>query len=353
MLFKIIKKIFFYLYLISKINWYKFFSLHDRKSVNIIWIFQCFPQKRSIYFRSSIFENDVALINALINQKKSFKLLIGRKKIFSEERKNIFYNISKMFDGKNEADYVLKMQQQIKILSKNNKVFPELQECCYWENKGFMQEKFSELLIPHPKTLIINSETKIPSTNSIELPVLFKPSHSSGSTGIVKIENESLFKEIVKKNEGNDYLLQEWINMKSDLRLIYIGDELILHYWRINIANEWKPTSTDHGSKVDFNTLPEAWMSFIYEQFRKLNLSAAAFDITWRNNDLSKEPLFLEVSPAFMPNPKPHGKYVNKSYKDYKKTLFGKDAYFKSYINVVFDLKEKLVKHYFKTHILY
>ena len=68
-------------------------------------------------------------------------------------------------------------------------------------------------------------------------------------------------------------ILQRLLNMRRDLRVILVGNEIILHYWRINLSDEWKPTSTGFGSQVDFENFPENWRSWIIDSFNKLKIS--------------------------------------------------------------------------------
>ena len=125
--------------------------------------------------------------------------------------------------------------------------------------------------------------------------------------------------------ENEVLIKQQLINMRKDLRVILVGGEIVHYYWRINLSGEWKPTSTSFGSKVDFGNFPEQWRQHIIDTFKKLELTAGAFDITWEGDDLSQEPLYLEVSPVFQPNPKIEMR--DKSY-----------AYFKKMVNKFFPL---------------
>ena len=211
-----------------------------------------------------------------------------------------------------------------------------------------MHEKFKELDISHPKTVTIKKGQNFTLPDTFKFPILYKPAHGSGSTGIIKIDSAIEFDNKIKNFKKEDFLIQEWVDMRCDLRLIFIGDELVLHYWRKNNSALWSPTSTGHGSSVDFEKLPTKWMDFIFNEYKKLNLKAGAFDITWEKDDFDSKPLILEVSPSFMPNPAPLGEFLEKPYKDFKNSFWGKNAYHKQYINLVFDLKKKLICEYLK-----
>ena len=109
--------------------------------------------------------------------------------------------------------------------------------------------------------------------------------------GVYKIENAS---QLEKLNFKNDiYIFQKLLNIRRDLRVTIVGDEIVHFYWRINNSKDWRPTSTGHGSSVDFVNFPEKWRNFIINEFKKLDLVTGALDIAWENDDLNNEPLIL------------------------------------------------------------
>lgn len=349
MLKKVFKKLLFYRYLILKINWIHFWRFYDSKASNVILVWPSAPFNIKENFLGSVFENDFALVQALIKVNKKFRIIVGIKSDIVLKNNVIFFNISKLFQFLPGKNYTSALQNfQNNLIAQGNKIVPSEYDTLFWENKIYMHKKFSELEISHPKTIVVDENNIAPDIPNLHFPILFKPAHSSGSTGIVKLNSIDEYKKVVASTTLKEYLLQEWIDMHKDLRLIFIGDELVLHYWRINNGNEWKPTSTGHGSSVDFDTLPTDWMPFIFKEYKKLNLHSGAFDITWPNDDLTKQPMILEVSPSYMPNPAPSEIFKNKSYSAFKKQIFGKDAYYKKYIDLVFDLKLKLIKEYEK-----
>jgi hypothetical protein len=141
-------------------------------------------------------------------------------------------------------------------------------------------------------------------------------------------------------------LIQDLIEMRRDLRVILVGEEIVLHYWRINKDKDWKPTSTGFGSVVDFDNFPKHWKSHIIETFKKLNLKTGAFDITWQNDDLANTPLYLEVSPAYMPNPRNFIK--DEPYSKFKSALRYSSSYESAYVNIVNTIKLAQVSEFFK-----
>ncbi|MEE9437590.1 MAG: hypothetical protein V3V14_01240 [Saprospiraceae bacterium] len=341
---RILKRIKFNFYLLQKINWLRFIKLQSKNSETVVMVWPRYPNNFFNYMSCGTFENDFALVNAVMQKGQKFKLVLGKNRLSKIKNKQLYFNLSGRFKNSFESDYSKALlDYQSKLLSQGNKLVPSHEDTHYWENKLYMHKKFEELNISHPQTIIVDTDHPAPIIPTIPFPFLFKPAHSSGSIGIVKVNNQTEYKDIIENTEYTEYMLQEWIDMRRDLRLIYVGDELLLHYWRINESDEWKPTSTGHGSSVGFETLPEQWMDFLYKEYKKLNIKTGAFDVTWRDDDLSTKPLILEVSPSYMPNPAPSGKFKNKPYKTFKNQLFGKDAYFKKYIDLVFKLKNKLI----------
>jgi hypothetical protein len=126
--------------------------------------------------------------------------------------------------------------------------------------------------------------------------------------------------------------VQEKINMTRDIRVIIINNELVLHYWRINNSQEWKVTSTSSGSSVDFDYIPTGLKEFTIKLTQDLNLTSAAYDITFKDDKVENAPIVLEVSPAFMPNPKPRSNFKNITYDAYKKKLFIYPNYSSDYV---------------------
>jgi glutathione synthase/RimK-type ligase-like ATP-grasp enzyme len=282
----------------------------------------------------------MALIHSLSLNGIKFKISLTSK-LGKYSYKNIFFRYSKKLDPFQFGNY----SQTLHFFSKQLEdqkcfVYPKSNEVLFWENKGHMTQQFFEKNISTPKTYLVTSETQFESLD-LSYPFLIKEEHSASAEGLFKIQNKEDLKNFFKHDyfSKNKFLLaQELLNMRRDLRVILVGDKIVHHYWRINKSSEWKPTSTSHGSGVDFGSFPEQWRSFIIEQFKRLNLTTGAFDIAWRNDDLSTEPLILEVSPNYQPNPIVDLSKMSFSYGEYKDKLLFKDSYDFRYVDIAFSL---------------
>lgn len=336
--------------LFFKVNWIKFFKFYNKSSANVIWICPIFPSRSFEYLLRTTFIGDLAIIQTLIDNKQNFKIVLG-KKIGKINNSNIFYTVSYHFNTFHLTNYAAGLQFVVKELEKQgNAIFPESQEVEYWENKAFMHQKFDELGINAPETLIVEpSNIQSIDFSILNYPLLWKDVHSAGALGVHKLNSYQDFKALFEKKKDigiNTFLIQNLINMRKDFRTTIVGDQIIHHYWRVNPSKDWKPTSTSHGSSVDFDFFPEQWRSHIIDSFKKLNITTGAFDITWENDDLSTMPIILEVSPSYDVNPPQPNDLKSISYKAYKKKITHKEAYFKGRVNYIFSIKHQLYDIY-------
>ncbi|MEE9438572.1 MAG: ATP-grasp domain-containing protein [Saprospiraceae bacterium] len=352
MLNKILKTIQSFLYAVGSFSFLTILKKHNRKSSNCVLVYPDFPRDIIKYFYSDGFINDLALINAVAIHDENFKIKIGKNKTRKWQNNNIYYNMSNRFRKPQSIDYTQDLYHFVKDLEDSNICFPNSSEVLWWENKSFMHKEFDKNGIKCPKSKIMEvTEVTKNETLDFSLPFLVKEVHSAGSLGVHKInsyqELEFIMQEIINRGENEEVIIQELLEMDRDLRAIVVGEEVVLHYWRINKGKEWKPTSTRHGSDVDFITFPEEWKTHIIGLNKKLKLTAGAYDLVWVGNDYSVEPYVLEVSPSFQPNPKPPSN-LTKSYGKWKSGFNLLRGYPVRFVKVVNSIKYKLVISYKK-----
>jgi glutathione synthase/RimK-type ligase-like ATP-grasp enzyme len=349
---KYILLIVYFFGLLAKVSWLKLFRLKTKGSKNIIWVYQLKSGSLRNYFIHPTFLNDMALIQAFVDSNINFDIRVGFK-IGDASGKNIFYSLSKDYNVFGLANHSATLINVVEELEKqNNVLFPSFNELKFWENKSFMHRKFDTLKINCPKTWIISKPQDLePIKGQIKFPCLLKECNSSGAAGIFEVKDfNSLLELVNEKNRVGKYefLIQLLINMRKDLRVIVVGEEIVLHYWRINESKGWKPTSTGHGSKVDFISFPDQWKEEIVRILKTLELRTGAFDITWENDDVDTVPIILEVSPSYAPNPPLPFRWKDIPYNEFKKKLLIRNSYPIESIEIVFKIKRKLIDLYFK-----
>ncbi len=336
-MFKIIRRAFFLIYLFKKTN---FKGISNDDNDIIVWA-PIFSWKYFIRDRILI---DFAHINYLSQNGIKFKLCV---------KKNIgLYHFKKIFIAYDFEENLFSFKDYTKQLyfiicqleQQNNLVFPSSKEYLYWENKQYMHEMFDKLNVSQPNTRIVNSLFDL-NFNKLKFPFLVKEVHSCQSNGIFKIENINHLTQLEQKLKNDCFLIQELLNIRRDLRVTLVGNEVVHFYWRINNNSEWRPTATGNGSSVDFINFPTQWKEFIITEFSKLNLLTGAFDVAWQNDDLSTKPLILEVSPTYQLNPITFDiKHLNK-YGRYKKySIIGANNYLVEYIDQTFKVVDKAMK---------
>lgn len=320
----------------------KLIKQYNRKSSNVILV----PTYIKGYFLNSL-EHDFVLASVLVNAGKDYRFvhLNNYRKI---RNSFVIYNPHEVF-GAGYVNYSLRLTQIVKELeANNNSVFYPSADIEWWENKTFMHNKFESLGVRCPETYVIPLE-EISSYRELPLsfPFLIKEEHSCAAQGVHKVNSRSEFDKIINsdafKLRNENVIIQKLIKMHRDLRVILIRSEIVLHYWRVNPSEEWKPTSTSHGSNVDFVSFPEQWRDYIINAFEKLNITTGAFDITWDDDDLSTEPYFLEISPSYQPNPPMDLKGRRFTYGQWKKKLLLKDSWDEHYIRIIYSIKSKLL----------
>ncbi|WP_449440726.1 ATP-grasp domain-containing protein [Pedobacter steynii] len=340
---KVLKRVSRILRIIVAIKWLKLWSLYDSNSEIIVWV----PFKSIKYFGSDAFIWDMATIAGLIEENKRIKI-VSNLAIGKYHNKKIFFSISNRYNIYKFDNYTHILSHiTMQLEQQGNSVFPKHCETMLWENKTYMHQVFYVEGVNEPKTRIFESIDDLLKAN-IHFPFLIKAEHSSSSEGLYKISSYEDLADLVSNKkfvaENRHIIAQELINMRKDLRVILVKGEILLHYWRINLNEEWKPTSTSYGSKVDFDYFPEQWRTHIIETFKSLKITTGAFDVTWENDDLSTKPIYLEVSPFYQPNPKMELK--KKAYAFYKQHFSLFNSWDVKYVNVVFDIKHKQVKAY-------
>lgn len=291
---------------------------------------------------------DTALLDALISTGRPFRVVTGTD-IGSVVNSTIVYSID-AYNPNRTLNYSASLMTTLRQLeAQGNVLYPSADEAELWENKVVMHRRFDELGIHAPTTIAVTPDTDLAAVIAaagLDFPLLAKEPHSNNSQGVHKVADLAALDALRTKlsAEGsNDLLVQQLLDMRRDLRVTIIGGEIVHHYWRINLSDEWMPTTTRKGSQADFVTFPEQWRSTITDAMDRLGLRSGAFDICWDGDDLDTEPYFLEVSPAYTPNPPPSAPFVDRPYSDFKAQIRGPGNYTAAFADIVFDQHRKLL----------
>jgi glutathione synthase/RimK-type ligase-like ATP-grasp enzyme len=327
---KITKGLLLIFYWLLKLNWIDFLKNYDTKSKNVVYI--TFFSKK---FSNEILSWDFSAITFFIKNNLSFRLALNMNEI---KNSFIVWSPSVHMVSPKIKNYSKELASKaINVENKNNHILPSSKEILLYENKAYMYDYFKKCGIHYPKTWIFSNIEEI--LDSIEeFPLILKGEFSSGSKDVYKFNNND---DLIKfLNKGSHFIssekiiLQEFIDLRKDLRATFVAEDLVLYYWRKNPSTHWKPTASSFGSEIDFLDYPYRWHDFILNEFKKLKMPMGAFDIGWKNDDMKNKPYILEFSPRFSPNPV-FKNDVNIKYKIWKTELFRKKSFWKAQANII------------------
>jgi len=329
------------IYLIRKTN---FKGLTFKKTDTIVWM-KIWGLK---FFKEDEFIDYMGIVNALSDNGIKFNISTTNK-IGKFNNKTIYLRYSRGMDPFKFSNYTHTLHficQQLE--DQKCVVHPGSQEVLYWENKGFMTQKFFEHKTSTPKTFLITNPVDF-NTIDLSYPFLIKEEHSSSSDGLHKITQKEDLDKFFSSSDyfsRNKFLIaQELLNMRRDLRVILVGDKIVHHYWRVNRSDKWRPTASSFGNDIAFGDFPEPWREFIIKQFKKFNITTGAFDIAWQNDDLSTPPLILEVSPNYQPNPTVDLSNNKLSYSQFKGKLLFRNSYYNKFVDIVFTIMNEQINY--------
>lgn len=221
--------------------------------------------------------------------------------------------------------------------AQGNVVFCSSDETRFWENKAHMHRMLEQAGIPTPRTLLLTQETRDEVDIDME-PVLVKEEHSASSIGLHYFDSAAEAQAFVRDyafRPGETLVVQELVRGATrDMRMTIAGSTSIedATYWRIKSRRQlvdprWTPTATSYGTTVEHGAMPSEVAPLVAEWVARLGLRTAGVDLIWPEDDLSREPLMLELSPYYQPNPPKPERYADWSYKEFKRTPFVRDGY--------------------------
>jgi hypothetical protein len=238
-----------------------------------------------------------------------------------------------------------------------NRLFCSSDEVRYWENKAYMHERFAQLEIPTPKTKLLSRETWRSVAFDIE-PVLIKEEHSAGSAGIHQFETAEEARRFVASypfRPSESLIMQEVVpGATKDLRLTMVGNRMIRRatFWRVKTqqsqpAERWTTTASKYGSLIQHDAIPDAIVPVIARYLQMLNIRLAGIDLMWVDDDVSRDPLVLELSPYFQPNPQKPEEYDHLTYKQYKERPYARGGYFQEQYRVFREISAEILNQGF------
>ena len=133
-----------------------------------------------------------------------------------------------------------------------------------------------------PHTLIYPAENYYIDVilDQMTFPFVVKEVRNSQGRGVFLIENK---KEFIKFAERNEILyVQEYLEIDRDLRVVWVGDRVVLAYWRIGQEGMFL-NNVAAGGHIDYENIPEEALLLVKTVCQKLHLNYAGFDVAVSN----------------------------------------------------------------------
>lgn len=158
------------------------------------------------------------------------------------------------------------------------KTFPSFNNYAFVLDKIKQTAMFKLLNIPHPRTRIFYGKNqKQTITDFFNFPFIAKiPRGSSRGRGIFLIKTDDDLTNYLKI-PGPAYI-QEYLPTNRDMRIIVIGNEIALAFWRVAKKGEFR-SNLSQGGKIDFSPLPPEALELALETAHKCNWNDVGLDL--------------------------------------------------------------------------
>ncbi|KHF40807.1 ATP-grasp domain-containing protein [Halalkalibacter okhensis] len=174
-------------------------------------------------------------------------------------------------------------------------IFPSIQSIQMGFNKIEVTRALWSVCPDHvPKTVILgrNHDNINKVFEEFPFPFVAKEIRNSMGKGVFLIENHKQFNEYAENNPY--FYVQEYLPIDRDLRVCFVGDDVIAAYWRINERNSFR-NNVAQGARISFDAIPEEALDLVRTTARSLGVNHAGFDVV----SVGGKYYFLEFNTLF------------------------------------------------------
>ncbi|MDH5650027.1 MAG: hypothetical protein OEY67_10280 [Gammaproteobacteria bacterium] len=167
------------------------------------------------------------------------------------------------------------------IYSLKSRIFPSAASYHLGHDKIEMTRALKTTFPSHiPETHILpNSEFgRRQALDQLDFPFVAKHPRSSMGQGVYLIENREQFNSYCLS--GQPLYLQEYLPIDRDLRLVWVGDQVVAGYWR---RGEGFHNNISKGAQAVLDDIPAAAIGLVQTVARALAINYAGFDIALVN----------------------------------------------------------------------
>ena len=181
-----------------------------------------------------------------------------------------------------EADWILFPEYwQVNSLtySLQKRIFPSLGSYHLGHDKIEMTRAFWALCpenVPHTLILPATPSSVELVLDSFAFPFIAKEVRNSMGRGVHLMESRSDFDAYCRHNDV--LYVQEYLPIKRDLRIVYVGEQIIGAYWRNGREGAYR-NNVSQGGEIDYEDIPQAALDLVARVAAALNVNHAGFDV--------------------------------------------------------------------------
>ncbi len=112
--------------------------------------------------------------------------------------------------------------------------------------------------------------------DTFDCPMVAKVVRSSMGQGVQLIESRSALQAFAAKNDI--LYLQEYLPIRRDLRVVWVGDRVVSAYWREAPEGGFL-NNVAQGGSVSFENIPDTALTLVHKIASSLGINHAGFDI--------------------------------------------------------------------------
>jgi len=165
------------------------------------------------------------------------------------------------------------------------KTFPSYHTYKFAQDKIKQTALFQMLDLPHPRTKVFyGPRQKKCILKEFDFPFIAKiPRGSARGIGVYLIQTSGDLSTYLNRR-GPAYI-QEYLPIDRDMRVIVIGRQIVLGFWRIAGKNSFK-TNLSQGGKISFDPLPKRALALALLTAEKCGWNDVGIDIIQSGNRL-------------------------------------------------------------------
>lgn len=175
------------------------------------------------------------------------------------------------------------------------KIFPSLATYHIGHDKVEMTRVFQSVIPQHHPYTEITKNTAYERERILEtfpFPFIAKTVRSSMGDGVFYIESKEDFEKYA--NAHDTLYIQEYLPITKDLRIVWVGDEVIEAYWRISDGSSHL-NNVSKGGSISYEDIPHEAIEFVKRVANMLGINHAGFDVAMVDN----HPYLFEINVLF------------------------------------------------------